>query len=137
MTKGEELKGHIETLRNALPELKGIVLASNDGLPIAYPLSNCEDSSRLAVIASALSKLGRRISDSIGMGVLCEVSVQAAEGALFAYSAGPQAVLVVITHQVANVGWIHLKSRSAAKEIADLFQPDRIEKSPAVFRATA
>ncbi len=46
MAKGEALKGHIEALRNAIPELKGVLLASNEGLPIAHSLSNGSDPNR-------------------------------------------------------------------------------------------
>ena len=34
MAKGDALKAHIEALRSAIPELKGVLLASNEGLPI-------------------------------------------------------------------------------------------------------
>ena len=39
MAKHDALKNHIETLRNAIPELKGVLLASNEGLPIAHSIS--------------------------------------------------------------------------------------------------
>jgi uncharacterized protein len=121
MAKGEALKGHIETLRNAIPELKGVLLASNEGLPIAHSLSNGSDPNRVAAMAAAASSLGRRISDSMTAGTLAEVSIQAEEGALFVYSAGSKAVLAVISPQGGNAGLIHLESRSTAKEIGDLF----------------
>ena len=43
MAKHEALKNHIEALRDAIPELKGVLLASNEGLPIAHSLSNGSD----------------------------------------------------------------------------------------------
>ena len=33
MAKVEALKNHLEALRNAIPELKGVLLASSEGLP--------------------------------------------------------------------------------------------------------
>ena len=104
MAKGEALKGHIEALRNAIPELKGVLLASNEGLPIAHSLSNGSDPNRVAAMAAAASTLGRRISDSMSAGTLGEVSIQAEEGALFVYSAGSKAVLAVISPQGGNAG---------------------------------
>ena len=65
MAKGEALKAHIEALRSAIPELKGVLLASNEGLPIAHSLSNGADPNRVAAMAAAASSLGRRISDSM------------------------------------------------------------------------
>ena len=121
MAKGEALKAQIEELRSAIPELKGVLLASNEGLPIAHSLSNGADPNRVAAMAAAASNLGRRISDSMSAGILGEVSIQAEEGALFVYSAGTKAVLAIISPQGGNAGLIHLEARVAAKQIGDLF----------------
>ena len=40
MVKHDALKNHLETLRNSIPELRGVLLASNEGLPVAHSLSN-------------------------------------------------------------------------------------------------
>jgi predicted regulator of Ras-like GTPase activity (Roadblock/LC7/MglB family) len=72
-------------------------------------------------MAVAASSLGRRISESMSAGTLGEVSIQAEEGALFIYSAGSKAVLAVLSPQGGNAGLIHIESRTAAKEIGDLF----------------
>jgi hypothetical protein len=121
MAKVEALKSQIESLRNAIPELKGVLLASNEGLPIAHSLSNGADPNRVAAMAAAASSLGRRISDSMSAGTLAEVSVQAEDGALFVYSAGSKAVLAVVSPQGGNAGLIHLEAREAAKQIGELF----------------
>src|SRR5271155_5526193 len=121
MAKGEALKSHIEALRSAIPELKGVLLASNEGLPIAHSLSNGSDPNRVAAMAAAASSLGRRISESMSTGTLGEVSIQSEEGALFVYSAGSKAVLAVLSPQGGNAGLIHLEARTIAKDIADLF----------------
>jgi uncharacterized protein len=121
MAKAEALKIALESLRSAIPELKGVLLASNEGLPIAHALTNGADPNRVAAMAAAASSLGRRVSESIHAGTLGEVAVQAEEGALFIYSAGPKAVLAVLGPQGGNTGLIHLEARAAAKEIADLF----------------
>src|SRR5258708_18923053 len=95
MAKVEQLKTQIEALRNAIPELKGVLLASNEGLPIAHSLSNGADPNRVAAMAAAASNLGRRITESMAVGNLGEVSVMADDGALFVYSAGSKALLAV------------------------------------------
>ncbi|MDP8991121.1 MAG: roadblock/LC7 domain-containing protein [Acidobacteriota bacterium] len=121
MAKGEALKAALEGLRNSIPELKGVLLASNEGLPIAHALTNGSDPNRLAAMAAAASTLGRKISDSIGAGNLGEVAIQADEASLFIYAAGNKAVLAVLSPQGGNAGLIHLEARMAAKEIGDLF----------------
>ena len=121
MAKGEALKVHIEALRSAIPELKGVLLASNEGLPIAHSFSNGQDPNRVAAMAAAASSLGRRISESMATGGLTEVSIRGDDGVLFIYSAGPKAVLAVMGPMGSNAGLIHLEARGVAKEIGDLF----------------
>ena len=121
MSKHEALKNHIETLRNAIPDLKGVLLASNEGLPIAHSLSNGADPNRVAAMAAAASTLGRRISDTMNVGALGEVAVRGDEGWLFIYAAGTKAVLAVMAPQAANAGLVHLESRIVAKDIGELF----------------
>ena len=53
MAKGEALKSALESLRSAIPELKGVLLASNEGLPIAHALTNGADPNRVAAMAAA------------------------------------------------------------------------------------
>lgn len=120
MALGEQLTTHIEALRNAVPELKGVLLASNEGLPIAHSLSGAADANEVAAMATAAWSLGRRISDSIGAGVSSEVSIQAEDGTLFVYSAGTKAVLAVSSPRGGNAGLIHLEARTAANKIGDL-----------------
>src|SRR5260221_8380756 len=110
MAKGEALKAALEGLRSSIPELKGVLLASNEGLPIAHALTNGTDPNRLAAMAAAACGLGRKISDNIGAGTLGEVSVQADEGSLFVYSAGSKAVLAVLSPQSWEAGLIHIES---------------------------
>src|ERR1700685_2798041 len=121
MVKHEALKTHLENLRNSIPELRGVLLASNEGLPVAHSLSNGTDPNRVAAMAAAASSLGRRISESMATGTLSEVSIRGDDGVLFVYSAGPKAVLAVMGPMGANAGLIHLESRGIAKDIGDLF----------------
>jgi predicted regulator of Ras-like GTPase activity (Roadblock/LC7/MglB family) len=121
MAKHDALKTHIEALRNSIPELKGVLLASSEGLPIAHSLSNGADPNRVAAMAAAASNLGRRISDSMSVGSLGEISIRGEEGVLFIYSAGTKAVLAVMGPQGSNAGLIHLEARTTAKDISELF----------------
>ena len=86
------------------PELRGVLLASSEGLPVAHSLSNGSDPNRIAAMAAAASSLGRRISDSMATGGLLEVSIRGEDGILFVYSAGPKAVLCVMGPMGANAG---------------------------------
>lgn len=121
MAKAELLKNQLETLKEAIPDLKGVLLASNEGLPIAHSFTNGTDPNRVAALAAAMSSLGRKITDNLASGTLGEVTVQAEEGSMFVYSAGTKAILAVVTPQGANAGLIHLEARQTAKDIGELF----------------
>lgn len=121
MAKHEALKIQLDNLKNALPELRGVLLASVEGLPVAHALSNGLDPNRIAAMAAAASSLGRRISDSMASGILNEVCVRGDDGMLFIYNAGPKAVLAVMGPTPSNAGLIHLEARVAAKDISELF----------------
>lgn len=121
MAKHEEIQKGLEELRAAIPELKGVLLASNEGLPIAHSLSNGADAARVAAMAAAASSLGRRVSESLNTGALQEINVSGSDGQIFLYSAGGKAVLAVISPASANTGLIHLEARNAAREIGERF----------------
>jgi predicted regulator of Ras-like GTPase activity (Roadblock/LC7/MglB family) len=117
----EELQKDVETLRANVPELKGVVLASTEGLPIAHSLSNGSDPHRIAAMAAAASSLGKRVSETLNVGSLSEIMVSGSDGQIFLYSAGAKAVLAVIGPTGSNAGLIHLEARWAAREIGERF----------------
>ena len=56
-----------------------MLLASNEGLPIAHSISNGADPNRVAAMAAA-SNPGRRFSDSMSIGALGEIASRGDEG---------------------------------------------------------
>ena len=120
MSKREDIQHRLEELRDAVPELKGVLLASSDGLPVAHSFTNSTDAQRVAAMAAAASSLGRRVSDTLGVGTLAEVCVSGTEGHMFVYLAGTRAVLAVIGPTDSNAGLIHIEARGAAQAIGQL-----------------
>lgn len=118
----KEVKNHMEVLRRAVPELSGLLLAASDGLPIAYSLSNETDPNRVAIMAVAVASLGRRVSDSLNLGNLGDISISAEKGAVFFYAAGSRAVLAVLGPHGCNAGLIDLEARITAREMGNLFR---------------
>jgi predicted regulator of Ras-like GTPase activity (Roadblock/LC7/MglB family) len=120
MGKLEGLQKSVDGLRSAIPELRGVLLASIEGLPIAHSLSNGADANRVAAMAAAASSLGRRVSESLNVGSLVEISVSAAEGQIFLYSAGGKGVLAVMGPAGCNAGLVHLEARGIAKDLGEM-----------------
>lgn len=119
MAQAEKLQQDLDNLRNAIPELKGVVLASNEGKPLAHSVGEDADPDRIAALAAAASSLGRRVSDSLSAGSLNEITLSGSDGQVFLYNAGGKAVLAVIGPTGANTGLIHLEARWAAREIGE------------------
>ena len=121
MAKAEELKNELENLHAAIPDLKGVLLASTEGLPIAHLLTEGGDPHHMAAYATAASQLGRKITTNLAGGELGEVSVRGGDGSLFVYAVGSKAILAVLTPNEANAGLVHLEARHAAQQISQLF----------------
>ena len=128
MAKLETLQKTIEGLRTAIPELRGVLVASTEGLPVAHSIAGGADPARvaamadkIAAMAAAAINLGKRVSESLSVGSLVEISVTGTEGQIFLYSAGNKGVLAVIAPKGGNAGLVHLEARGVAKEIGDQF----------------
>jgi predicted regulator of Ras-like GTPase activity (Roadblock/LC7/MglB family) len=119
MSKQEQLQSILEEVRAAIPEVKGAIIASTDGLAIVHSLSS-GDPNRVAAMAATALGLGKRITNTLGVGTLSETTVTGADGQVFLYAAGTEGVLSVIAGADANVGLIHLEARDAAKKIAEV-----------------
>src|SRR5437588_634313 len=59
MAKLEALQKNIETLRAAIPELRGVLIASTEGLPVAHSIAGGADPARAAAMADRIAEGGR------------------------------------------------------------------------------
>ena len=116
--KQEALQQSLAALRAAIPEIRGALIASTDGLPMAQNLSGSEDPNRVAAMAATALGLGKRISDTLNSGALTETTVTGTSGQIFLYAAGVKGVLVVVAAAGANVGLINLEARDTVRTIA-------------------
>jgi len=119
MTKQEQLHGILKKLKQALPELRSIVIASTDGLPIAH---NAADAPRVAAMAATALGLGKRIGQTAELGSLQETIVRGDQGYFVIYAAGDKGVLAVSAPADANLGLIHLEARGCAGRLAQILE---------------
>lgn len=117
MSRQAELQEILRELRQAVPEITGVMVASTDGLSLATDLPEAEAARAAAMAATALG-LGKRIAQTTALGGLEEVVVRGRDGYLVVYSAGEKGVLAVTAPMGANLGLIHLEARQAAGRIA-------------------
>lgn len=123
MSKQAQLQTIIGGLRQAIPEIQGVLVASTDGLPIAHEMPSGADANRTAAMAATALGLGKRITSALEFGEMRETLVNGTDGQLFLYACGVHGVLALLAPVDANVGLIHLEARNAAGEIATALSP--------------
>jgi predicted regulator of Ras-like GTPase activity (Roadblock/LC7/MglB family) len=106
-------------LRSRLPELSGSVLATTDGLVVAHDSPGVEPDG-LAALAAAHLSLASRFADAVDRGELRESVVECAGGYITSYTAGPNAVLTLVTTRKANLALVHHEARRAVSQLVDL-----------------
>jgi predicted regulator of Ras-like GTPase activity (Roadblock/LC7/MglB family) len=117
MTRQQELTQIIRDLRRSIPEIRGAMFASIDGLAIAHDFSeNYVD--RLAAMSATLLSLGRRMVITAELGRFGEIVIHAADGVLIVAGAGDNAVLVVEARATANLALLSRYVRAAAGALA-------------------
>ena len=120
MTKQERLNAILQNLRSSLPEVRGALIATVDGLPIAQVVDGNTDANRVAAMAATALGLGKRINDTLASGELTELSVSGLNGQVFIYAAGRKGVLAVVTPSQMNLGLLNMEARDAAQDIASV-----------------
>ncbi len=120
LSKQDRLNDTLTTLRAALPELRGVLVATVDGLPIAKAMSDGTDANRVAAMAATALGLGKRINDTLGSGELTDMSVSGLGGQVYIYAAGRKGVLAVVTPSGMNLGLLHMEARDTAQAIAEI-----------------
>lgn len=120
LSKQDRLNTTLTTLRAALPELRGALIATVDGLPIAQTMGAGTDANRVAAMAATALGLGKRINDTLGSGALTDMSVGGSDGQVYIYAAGTKGVLAVVAPTGVNLGLLHMEARDAAQEVAGI-----------------
>jgi hypothetical protein len=122
MTVDPAVLTELANLRSRLPELSGSVLATADGMVVAHDAHGIEPDS-LAALAAAHLALARRFAHAVNHGELRESVVECAGGYITSYTAGPDALLTVVTTRQANLAMVHLEARRSVQRIVELIKP--------------
>src|SRR5690349_15683782 len=116
MTVDPAVLTELANLRTRLPELAGSVLATTDGMVVAHDAHGIEPDS-LAALAAAHLALARRFATAVNHGELRESVVQCAGGYITSYTAGPNALLTLVTSGEANLALVHHEARRAVTHL--------------------
>ena len=119
----------LRSLAESMPGVRGALVASVDGRPIAAALPEHEANSTAAIVAASLG-LGSRLADLTGEGPLQEIVVRSGAGYVVIYAVGDRGVLTVLTTASVNLALLHLRAREVRADLAGPVQrhvgdPDR------------
>ncbi|GAA4961758.1 roadblock/LC7 domain-containing protein [Actinoplanes utahensis] len=116
MTVDPAVLDELARLRSRVPELAGSVLATADGLVVAHDSHGIEPDT-LAALAAAHLALARRFAHAVNHGDLRESVVECDGGYITSYTAGPNALLTVVTSGDANLAMVHLEARRCVRRL--------------------
>ncbi len=119
MTVDPAVLDELGNLRARLPELSGSVLATADGMVVAHDAHGIEPDS-LAALAAAHLALARRFAHAVNHGDLRESVVECDGGYITSYTAGPNALLTLVTTGSANLAMVHLEARRSVRRIVSM-----------------
>jgi predicted regulator of Ras-like GTPase activity (Roadblock/LC7/MglB family) len=119
MTVDPAVLTELGNLRRRMPELTGSVLATADGLVVAHDAHGIEPDS-LAALAAAHLALARRFAHAVNQGELREAVVECDGGYITSYTAGPNALLTLVTSGNANLAMVHHEARRCVRRLVAL-----------------
>ncbi|HVQ90000.1 MAG TPA: roadblock/LC7 domain-containing protein [Mycobacteriales bacterium] len=109
----------IDRLREQVPGVDGVLVATVEGLLIAQDMPDTE-SNTAAALAATMHGLGERATATLSRGQFRNSVTWGSHGYVAVYAAGPIAVLTVLASPASNVGRLHLEARRSADRIAEL-----------------
>jgi uncharacterized protein len=128
MTVDPAVLQELDRLRGKVPELSGCVLATIDGLVVAHDAHGIEPDG-LAALAAAHLALARRFAQAVNHGELRESVVECDRGYITTYTAGPNALLTLVTSGDANLAMVHLEARRCVRRLVKILA---VEAQPQV-----
>ena len=129
MTVDPAVLEELNRLRARVPELSGSVLATTDGLVVAHDAHGIEPDG-LAALAAAHLALARRFAHAVNHGELRESVVECDRGYITTYTAGPNALLTLVTSGDANLAMVHLEARRCVRRLIRILAIEPKSPSP-------
>lgn len=119
MTKQEQLEKLIDDLRQNVPDITGVMVASTDGLSIASDFPD-DEGARIAAVGAAASGLGARIAQNASLGEVSETMVKGEESLLLLYKVGNEGVLAVRAPANGNLGLVRLEASDTCEAVREI-----------------
>ncbi|MHA1931435.1 MAG: roadblock/LC7 domain-containing protein [Promethearchaeota archaeon] len=100
--------------------VKGAILVSAEGLPIASAFFQSADETKIAAMTTALLSLAEMSVIEMGKGEFDQIYIKGSDGYLLVMRAGPDAVLTISTTKDIRLGLIFLDCKRTCEKIQKL-----------------
>jgi predicted regulator of Ras-like GTPase activity (Roadblock/LC7/MglB family) len=114
------VRAELTALRQAIPGVRGSVIAGVDGLLLSHDLAGAIEPHDLAALAATTFGLGRQAGLALRHGPFRESTVRSHRGYFTVYAVSDTALLAVLGDDGLNVARLHLEARPLAERLADL-----------------
>jgi len=121
VSKQEEFTQLIRELRENVPDISGVLIATVDGLSIGTDFPE-DEAARVAAMAASSIGLGNRITRTADIGAMKDMLIEGREGMLILYMAGNGGVLAIRAPERSNLGLIRLEGPKAARRAAEIME---------------
>lgn len=121
MSKQEDFIHLIRDLRENVPDITGVLVATVDGLAIGSDFQE-EEAARVAAMAASSVGLGNRITKTAELGGMKDMMIEGREGMLILYMVGNSGVLAIRAPERCNLGLIRLEGPKAARRAAEIME---------------
>ncbi|HDJ26410.1 MAG TPA: hypothetical protein ENF34_03755 [Candidatus Bathyarchaeota archaeon] len=120
MSISEQIADKLRALEARIPDVEAGLVVTPEGLTIASALPPDADEERIAAMCAAAHSTAERICRELGKGEAQMSLVRGEGGYILVTSAGPSAILMIMTRPEAKLGLLFLEMRRLAKEIEEL-----------------
>ncbi len=120
MNLADGIRKVFEKLFRDLKGLRGIVISTIDGLPVASDMKSSGEEDRISAIISSIAILSKKVAPQLNIGGAEDFMIEGENGKVFFYSIGEDAILALITDREVNLGMIRMVLPGIREELEEL-----------------
>ncbi len=119
-----EVRSIIGEIRQELPDIKAITLASKDGVSIyadiGFALSETMDEETISALGVLIYSTARKLNTAFKNGTLEGLTVSGSDGLTVVYDVGSDAILILVLPKETNLGLVKIIAKQAAEKLRKL-----------------
>jgi hypothetical protein len=114
----DRVRTELQLIKTTVAGVRGSLVATSDGLVVAYDVPDLEPT-QIAALAAATLSLASRATLATGLGSFREAVARGSDGYLAVYAAGISAIVAVIGTSNLNLGMLHYQARDIIDRVAE------------------